>query len=83
MNDDQKTDERLGYREISDELARMTGYTCGHTTVRNMLMNVLERFAAALMVQYGVMGDPAIVARMKSFQTLLESLLYEAYMNGV
>ena len=60
----------LDYRTIADMMT-IDGDEMGHSTVRNVVMRVMERFAAALMAKYGVTGDPADVARGRSFQRLV------------
>lgn len=64
------------YRMIASVLTK-GGDIMGHSTVRNILLRLLERFAAALMAHYGVIGDPAHVAKDPEFQRGLASLIQE------
>lgn len=67
----------MDFRTIALNLSR-EGFRLGHSTVRNVLLRVLEKFAAVIMVTYDVKGDPAKVARNADFQRGLSDLLQEA-----
>ena len=72
----------VDYRTIADKLTLM-GDEVGHSTVRNTVIHVMERFAYALMTQYDVKGDPNAVARMPAFQKMVASLLQDIYSSGI
>jgi hypothetical protein len=66
------------YRTIAD-IMTVDGRTMGHSTVRNVVMRVLERFAMSLMAAYGVVEDPAVIARSPAFQKLIAVHLHQIY----
>lgn len=70
----------LDYRAIALHMSR-NGHVLGHSTVRNVILRVMERFATAVMGFYGVYGDPAEVARDPSFQRAMADLVQEAVRN--
>jgi len=70
-------DVGMDYRSIASELNKI-GDPVGHSTVRNVILRVLERFAVAIMASYGATGDPQRVARDPGFQRGLASLVRDA-----
>lgn len=66
------------YRTIAMHLTG-SGDPCGHSTVRNVVLRTMEKFAYALMAQYGLHGDPAVIARSQGFQRLMGLLIQEVY----
>ncbi len=71
----------MDYRTIAETLSKQ-GYNLGHSTVRNILLRMLERFAMVIMASYGADGDPAEVARDPNFQNGLAALIQEAQAKG-
>lgn len=70
--------EGMDYRMIAD-IMTLNDKPCGHSTVRNVVLRVMEKFAIALMGTYGLTGDPAELAASQSFQNLVVSYLHEIY----
>lgn len=70
----------LDYRAIAD-IMTIDGKPMGHSTVRNIIVKVMEKFACALMARYGVVGDPEDVAKNPSFQRLIAQHIQEIYAN--
>ncbi len=68
----------LDYRAIAD-IMTIEGKTMGHSTVRNIIMKLMEKFAASLMATNGVVADPAEVAKGPMFQKMIASYLQEIY----
>ena len=66
----------LDYREIAEKMTAQ-GDVMGHSTVRNVILRVMERFACAIMGQYGFTGDPSVIAREPMFQKAIAELLQE------
>lgn len=71
----------LDYRTIAD-IMTVDGHVMGHSTVRNIIMRTMEKFAASLMAANGVVDDPAVVARGPSFQKMIASYVQEIYASG-
>lgn len=65
------------YKVIAIKMSR-SGDRMVHTTARNITMRALEKFAAAMIAQYGASGDPALVARDANFQNAILPFLEEA-----
>ena len=72
----------LDYRMIADVMT-VAGTPMGHSTVRNVIMRVMERFAASLMAANGVVGDPAVVARSTVFQQLIAAYIQDIYFESM
>lgn len=68
----------LDYRTIAD-IMTVEGKLMGHSTVRNIIMKTMEKFAAALIAANGIVADPACLARGPQFQKLIASYLQEIY----
>lgn len=74
-----ETDEGgLDYRTIADAMT-VEGSPMGHSTVRNIIMRTMEKFASSLMIAYGEVGDPATVARSPAFQRMIAMHIAEIY----
>ena len=73
--------EGMDFRAIAERLTK-EGHVLGHSTVRNILLRLLERFAIVFMATYGIRGDPAAVARDPLFQRGLADLIHEAIERG-
>ncbi len=73
--------EGMDFRTIAERLTQ-EGHVLGHSTVRNILLRLLERFATVFMATYGIRGDPAVVARDPMFQRGLADLIHEAIERG-
>jgi len=71
----------MDFRSIADKLTK-DGHVLGHSTVRNILLRLLERFATVFMATYGIKGDPAEVARNPYFQRGLADLIHDAVARG-
>lgn len=69
------------YRTIALQLTA-DGNACGHSTVRNIVLRVMEKLAYAIMGQYGIRGSPSEVARNPGFQRSMALLVQEAYVSG-
>lgn len=74
------SDDCLDYRTIAD-IMTCDGKSMGHSTVRNIIMRAMEKFAASLMAVYGVTGDPAEVACSPRFQKLIAIHMQEIYLS--
>lgn len=70
----------LDYRAIAD-IMTVEGKTMGHSTVRNIIMKTMEKFAASLMAANGIVDDPAEVAKGPLFQKMIASYIQEIYTN--
>lgn len=74
--------EGLDYRTIANVMTSQ-GDMVGHSTVRNITLRIMERFACAIMAQYGAWGDPAMMARDANFQLCIAHLAQQAiFMKG-
>ena len=70
-------DTGMDYRAIAERL-HDEGDPMGHSTVRNIVIRVLERFATAIMASYGANGDPGMIARNPDFQRGIAALIHDA-----
>lgn len=68
----------LDFRTIAD-LMTASGDPMGHSTARNHVGRMMERLACTFMVDSGVTGDPAEIARSPGFQKRVETLVHEVY----
>lgn len=66
----------MDFRAISRMLAK-EGDVLGHSTVRNILLRIFEKFAITLMATYGIKGNPSDVARDPRFQRGLADLIHD------
>lgn len=71
----------LDFRAISNKLVEF-GHEMGHSTVRNVLLRIYEKFAENYMISQGIKGDPSEVARDPEFQRSLAVLLHDMYAMG-
>lgn len=67
----------VDYRAIAVQMGH-EGYHMGHSTVRNIILRAMEKFAVAIMAVYDAEGDPSEVARNPDFQRGIASLVEEA-----
>lgn len=68
----------LDYRTIAD-IMTVEGRVMGHSTVRNVIMKTMEKFADSLMKANGVEADASVVAKGPMFQKLIASYIQEIY----
>ncbi len=66
----------MDYEHIASAMFN-SGTRMGHSTVRNILVSCMEKFAVYLMAMYGVSGDPRVVARTPLFQNLIAKHVQE------
>lgn len=67
----------MDYRTIALHLTA-GGMTMGHSTVRNIILRLMEKFAIAVMATYDFQGNPREVAKNPEFQHAVADLLQEA-----
>lgn len=74
-------DQDIGGDDYRMIALRMTclGQSMGHSTVRGVILNTLERLATVIMARVDALGDPAAVARDPRFQSALACIIQDVY----